>query len=200
MKNLILKYLGYKNFKYDEVIDKLIDDIIKEVIQLANFKYTYLEFKEVMPFLNENQVYLDYLKGSNSYLLCATTLGSEIDKKIKYYMFNDPTKAVIMDAVASARLEYMADDFEKNLKYKNLSYRFCPGYSDTNLDDNKKIAKILDANKKIGIEILDTNLIIPQKSMVGIIAVGTNKEKNCKNCIMNKDCKFLKGGSPCYKN
>ncbi len=197
MKNNILKYLGYHNISPNEIINKLIDETILEVESIAKFKYIYQEYDELFDFL-KNDIYLDYLNGSKSYLLVGTTLGIEIDKRIKYYQMTDLTKSIVFDAVSSAYIEELADNFEKNLNME-LSYRFCPGYSNTDIKDNKEICTIIKADKFMGITFLESGLMVPQKSMMGIVAIGNIKKKNCKNCFLMKNCKYLRSGVTCYQ-
>lgn len=197
MKEQIYKYLGNKGIDVDESIDSLINECIELVKNKAGFKYIYQEFTTTFPFL-ENKDYQELLSNTSSYLLIGTTLGIEIDRLIKYYEKIDLTKSVILDAVASAYLEYKADLYEKNMN-RELTFRFCPGYGNTSLEDNRQIHQIIKADKFLGITLLDTNLMVPLKSMLGVIGVGKNMNKNCNNCILKKGCLYRKEGMTCYK-
>ncbi len=194
----VLKYLGYGKNNPDEKVMKLIEESIEEIKKISNFKYVYQEYDEILPFLKENEAYVKYLSGSNGYLLCATTLGIDVDNRVKYYKHENPTKGLIFDAVASAYIEECADKYENELPYE-LSYRFCPGYQGTNFLDNKIIASYLNVSKYPGINFLSSGLMVPLKSMIGIVAIGNNKRRNCVGCIFNRDCKYLKEGITCYK-
>ena len=189
-------YLGYKNIPKSKEIDLLIEECLKEVIELSSFKYIYQEFDYILDFLKEKP-YLDYLKGATSYYISAMTLGSDIDKRIRYYSISNMTKMCVFDACSSAYLEYLSDEYEKNLN-ENISYRFCPGYQGTSITDIKEIFKILKPEKALGIELLESNLMVPSKTMVGIIGVNNKFEKNCGNCINNNECAYLKAGRKCY--
>lgn len=125
------------------------------------------------------------------------TLGALIDNKIKYYSKTNLTKCLVFDACASAYLEYKSDEYEKTLA-NNLTYRFCPGYQGSSIEDIKYIFDILKP-EKIGLELLESNLMIPQKSMAGIIGIGKNIDKSCKNCILEGNCKYVKEGMKCYQ-
>ena len=41
LKDNVYLYLGYKNKKYDESIDNIIDECLLEVEKLAQFKYSF---------------------------------------------------------------------------------------------------------------------------------------------------------------
>ena len=197
LKDSVYLYLGYKNKKYDESIDNIIDECLLEVEKLAQFKYMYMEFNYLIPLL-EKEAYQKFLKGSTNYYLCAMTLGRAISDKIRYYSKSNMHKMVIFDACASAYLEYLSDKYQNDNLGDDLSFRFCPGYGNTSVNDLKEIVKYLDI-KKIGIELLDSCIMIPEKSMIGIIYHNKNIKKSCEGCIKEKNCDLRKDGITCYK-
>ena len=191
----VYSYLGYRNLTKDEKIDKLIEESLEEIEKISSFQYIYQEFDYLLDFLN-HKTYLEYLNGSKSYYLAAMTLGVSIDKRLKYYEKVDLTRMFVFDATASAYLEYKSDEFEKTLG-ENLGYRFCPGYQGTDLKDIRTIYDILKASK-IGITLLDSNLMVPQKSMIGIVGINTSKKRSCKDCFLIEHCDYRKEGVRCY--
>lgn len=195
MKENVLRYLGYHNQSISSEMDRLIDDVIKEVKEVSDFHYVYQERHDKLSFL-DNEAYKALLENCHSYLLIATTLGLEIDKRIKYYQMTDSTKALIFDAASSAYIIELADEFEKNFS-PDKTYRFCPGYQNTSLADNEKILDLLK-DLKIGISILDSKMLVPSKSMVGIIGIGTKLNKSCDTCLV-RNCKYKEEGVVCFK-
>ena len=196
---MVYSYLGYKKIERDPEIDKLIDEALEEIEEINQFNYIYASFDYRLDFLNNNQAYQKYLDGSDSYMLVLTTLGKKIDDRCKYYSLIDMKKCLVFDAVSSAYLEYKADEFEAdNFKFEH-SYRFCPGYQGTKTDDIREIFKYLD-NKKLGVSLLESNLMVPLKTMCGIIAIGVKKNKECGNCAVKEKCELRKEGKVCYKN
>lgn len=192
----VYSYLGYRNLSRDPKIDKLIEECLEEIEEISSFKYIYQEFDYILDFLNKKQ-YLDYLGESKSYLICATTLGSQVDQRSKYYQKKDMVKMCVFDATASAYLEYKADLFEKSIR-DDLSYRFCPGYQGTDVADIRPIHSLLKADKLIGITLLDSNLMVPQKSMIGIVGINNHAKKSCKDCFLIENCDYRKEGLRCY--
>ena len=196
MKEEILRYLGYKNNDCDESISNLIDDCLKELDAISNFSYVYLRSNEAYDFLNKKD-YINLLEGSTEFILCATTLGYDVDKKIKYYLATNKLRALVLDACASVYLVDKADKFEKEFG-ENRTFRFCPGYENTPLSDNKIILELLkDVKPKV--TTLDSLMLSPNKSMVGIIGIGVKKEKNCNTCMFNNRCSYRKENSLCFK-
>ena len=196
MRDEILRYLGYKNNDCDESISNLIDDCLKELDAISNFSYVYLRSNEAYDFLNKKD-YINLLEGSTEFILCATTLGYDVDKKIKYYLATNKLRALVLDACASVYLVDKADKFEKEFG-ENRTFRFCPGYENTPLSDNKIILELLkDVRPKV--TTLDSLMLSPNKSMVGIIGIGVKKEKNCNTCMFNNRCSYRKENSLCFK-
>ena len=75
----------------------------------------------------------------------------------------------------------------------------CPGYGRVPIELNKELAFIIESSKKIGLTVQESNILLPQKSMIGLIGLGDNrKEKTCQNCLHIKDCNFRKRGQTCY--
>ncbi len=193
-KDEILRYLGYKNNDCDNEISKLIDECLEELDQISNFSYTYLKTNETFDFLNKKD-YVDLLNGCSEYILCATTLGYEVDKKIKYYLATNKVKALVMDACASTYLIEKADNYEA-IFGDNRTFRFCPGYGNTPLSDNKMILEILKPLKP-KVATLDSLMLSPNKSMVGIIGLGVKKDKSCDVCMFNGKCLYRKENKTC---
>lgn len=198
MKDEILKLLGYQpNSTIDNHIGLLIDKALCEAELLSDFRYVYAFYEIPQPFMLENQSYVDYLEDAEGYLLCASTLGMAVDKRLKRLQLQDMAYAVVFDATANVLLESKADEYEKQLPFPQLGFRFCPGYAHTSINDNKLIHDLLHA-EKIGITFLDSGLMLPLKSMVGIVKIGGAKRKSCENCVAAPACQYKKRGTTCY--
>jgi len=217
MRDEILKYLGYTIGEHpvpvetghapslqqsgkmvvDEQTEHLIDRALREVEELAEFKYVYASYDFPQKFILAHPAYMEYLHGSKGYLLCASTIGVGVDRRLKRLQMEDMTYAVVFDATAGAYVEHKADEFEKTLPYSSLGFRFCPGYQDTPLEDNLQIASLLKAHK-IGISFLDSGLMIPMKSMTGIVRIGGEGRKSCKGCVAREACAWRRRGETCY--
>ena len=194
---LVYSYLGYKHILRSDEIDKQIEECLDEVIKLAQFNYIYVEFDYLLDFLKEHKAYKKLLENTTSYYLVLMTLGKRIDDRCKYYSMVDLTKMVIFDAVSSAYLEYMSDEYEELNFKKPRTYRFCPGYQGTETKDIREIFKYLD-NEKIGVSLLESNLMVPMKTMAGIIGFGKTNKKECGACTLLGECEYRKDGRKCY--
>ncbi len=193
----ILRRLGYPSGEMcDDAMAQQIRNAWKIVEKVSYFQYVYAEFSRRLDFLQQKD-YADYLQNSERYLLCATTLGIQVDRQLQRLQLENMAFAVVFDAVAGIFLEEAADDFESHLPFSNRSFRFCPGYGGTSLLDNKVIADYVQA-KKIGITFLDSGLMVPSKSMTGVIRLGGESRKSCAGCIAASDCAFRRRGTTCY--
>lgn len=185
-KKLTLKYLNIDNQK-DDSLSNEIKSNLNTLEEITNFKYIYTKMTKLIPTLNK-QPYLDYLNGNSKYYIVASTLGNQIDKEISKLNYKNPTKMLIFDACSSAYLEVLSDNYEKETFKEELAYRFCPGYQGSKIEDIFELKKYLNINK-IGIEVLDSNLMVPSKSLIGILA-NVKSNKTCKDCIMLNNCKY----------
>lgn len=193
------KYLGLsaEQAPSQEIVAQ-IRAAFDEVKSVAQFRYHYAFFSRSQDFILNNKAYAQYLEGAKGHLLCATTLGIGIDRQLKRLQVSDMSRAVVFDAVASAYLETEADAYEDTLPYPAKGFRFCPGYGGTPLTDNREIAKILHA-EQIGISFLESGLMVPAKSMTGIIKIGAAARKSCADCVLNGECAFRQKGTTCYR-
>ena len=206
-----LRYLGYRAPLFEGLtpeISNLLDECIEEIKQIADPKVVVKKFKLAKDPLRLSesgdeiigQQMEDMLKDCEECLLIGCTLGIVMERKIKFYAKINMIKSTVMDSAASAYLEEYCDRYEEILGFTNRTYRACPGYGDFPLEFNRRIAILLDISKKIGVTITPNNLLIPQKSMLGLIGIGSDKrKKSCGNCVMKEDCPFRKRGQRCYR-
>lgn len=191
----VLKYLGYKGAEPDERVNRLISECLSELEKIRGFKYLYKIFKDIPTFLKK-EPYLSFLDGCSAVILSVSTLGIEVDRRIKYLERADMEKSLVFDACASAYLESLADDFERGLG-EDLTYRFCMGYGGSDVSDIGYIFELLKP-EKIGVTLLDSNLMLPQKTMAGVLGVGKKAKKTCENCKIISSCSYRKEGATCY--
>lgn len=197
VKLSIYTYLGYKGIAADAQTDEEIGQCLGELEGVIRFSYTFKQL-DVLPEFLSKQPYCDFLKGCKSIVLCATTLGVEVDRRIKYLSKIDMRKSLIFDACASAALEWLADEYEGKFG-EERTYRFCPGYGGSDIKDLQYIFTFLRP-EKIGISLTDSGLMLPQKSMAGIIGIGKKMQKTCAECINFSACAYLKDGKKCYSS
>lgn len=185
-QQLSLKYLQCDKNTDNSIISS-IDDAYYQIDKISNFKYIYTKMTKCISVLNK-EPYKKYIKSQSEYYIVAATLGIQIDKEISKLSNTDPGKMFILDSCSSAYLETASDEYENTQFNNNSMFRFCPGYQGSNIKDIYQLQNYLNVDK-IGIEVMKSNLLVPSKSIIGLLFKLNNK-KSCNNCIMNKNCNF----------
>ena len=135
----------------------------------------------------------------------AATVGSEVERKIKFYSKYNLTKALILDSCSTTAIEEVCENLQVNIGKKILkgkerfTLRYSPGYGDLSLDIQKEIVSILDCERKIGVNVSSDKLLFPRKSVTAIIGI-TNKEQSkdkCNDCNNFERCRYRKGDKNC---
>ncbi|MDF9867019.1 hypothetical protein OKW22_000578 [Bacilli bacterium PM5-3] len=199
----IKRYLKYDSDSIDEVTNNNINKAIKLVEENASLKYTYNRYSIN---INENNIEVNntilnfksndlarHLDNCDEVILLVATLGLPLDNLIKKLEITDLSLAYIVNAIAVEYLEKCLDKIQDELNIeKNKTSRFSIGYGDLKLEYQSDFIKVLDATKKIGVNVLDTNLMIPSKSVSAIIGLSNKKIgtslKKCDKCLDNGMC------------
>ncbi|HHU60482.1 MAG TPA: methionine synthase [Natronincola sp.] len=217
LRSEVLRYLGYKDQQIDEITEGQLVNALKEIKEIKQTKITYkfmdlVQENDEVGFVQSNfklpgKDIKEHLKNSKSALLMAVTLGHEVDKRIRYYEKVDLTKALILDACATATIEGDCDDLCEDLEAelakenRKLTFRYSPGYGDLPISVQGAFLATLDASKNIGLTATSTNILIPRKSVTAIAGVIDIKRKlrarSCANCTNFATCSFKKGDVSC---
>lgn len=127
----------------------------------------------------------------------ALTLGSSVDDWINLLQKNSLLEAFIADTAGSELIEFYAGQFESfitktpDCKDMEISARFSPGYCDWDLLQGQNAIFNLLKPEKIGMEKISSGLIIPQKSITGIIIAATHISHRTPCSICSKtECPF----------
>lgn len=191
-----LAYLGCRTSPDDRLVS-LVGECLAEAERLAHFRAVGEVFSRRLSFL-QNAPYLQFLEGCAEYALVAMTLGSEAELRVRALMKVDPARAVVLDACASALVEAEGDKWEERFG-KNRTFRFCPGYGGSSVSDNAFIFEALRP-ERIGMQLLPSGMMAPQKSMAGIIGIGKQGTRTCSGCMAAAGCKFFREGGVCYRS
>lgn len=213
-KNEVLRYLGYKNNIADSKTLALIKDCLNELNEISKPRYTYniydietmgdeINFIKTILTLKGNDI-CSHLKFSKKCAVMAATLGIEVDKQISINSNLKLTKAIVMDACATASIEALCDTVQIEIKNKskkigfNITGRYSPGYGDLEIEVQPQIINVLDAYRKIGLSSTENSILIPRKSVTAFIGLQypqTNDgELKCISCT-SKDCSYRRGES-----
>ncbi|WP_338626743.1 methionine synthase [Clostridium baratii] len=216
-ENEVLRYLGYKGQKIEEELLLKIRDTIEEGKKLFAPKVIYKEYPinilengvEVIgtTLVLEGNDIKKLLIGSNRCILMAATIGNYIEKKIRLYERIDLTRGMILDSVSTTAVEELCDKvcalIEKDIieDFEDLTFRYSPGYGDLSLNIQKNFIEVLDATRKIGVNVSEHMLLFPRKSVTAIVGIrkklGKKTKKSCINCKNYENCLYRKEENSC---
>ena len=114
-----------------------------------------------------------HLDGCERAILFAATVGLELDRLIAKYSRLSPARALMLQAVGTERIEALCDAFCTELARKHrTTARFSPGYGDLPLSCQTDLFAVLDCERKLGLTLTDSLLMLPTKSVTAIIGIG----------------------------
>jgi cobalamin-dependent methionine synthase I len=98
-------------------------------------------------------------------------------------------EAYILDAIGSLTVEKAMDKIQENLIVEmsagsmKISNRYSPGYCNWHLSGQKSLFGLIDENPT-GIQINDSCLMTPRKSISGIIGIGKDLKHHEYGCAV----------------
>ena len=124
------------------------------------------------------------LRGSEAFVFFAATAGTEFEVfQHTLQQEEDMVKIYIADSLGSIIAEKTADCMEvalaeyireKNWKHTN---RYSPGYCGWHVSEQQKLFPLFPIAAPGGIRLTDSSLMVPIKSVSGVIGTGTNVRK-----------------------
>ena len=190
----IFSRLGYKQkqTELDEAHRKKINSWIAEAASLIELKGITLECSFDIFDKDQGKIVINtgaekreitsssfykFIYGAKRILLMGITCGKNIMELIEKEQKDNMTKAVVFDAaageIADSGLDYIVSFYNKELIRKSeklFAKRFSPGYGDLSLTTQKLFYDLLDM-KKIGVELSDSFMLIPQKSVIALTGI-----------------------------
>ena len=145
-----------------------------------------------------------HLEGCHKVAVMALTLGIGVDNAIRKMQISDMAEAVIMDSGASVLVDSLCDKFAEYIRNNVDEYvtsRFSPGYGDSPLRMQKSVISYVDGQRKIGLNVTSSNLMIPRKSVTALIGLSehpvTGRLATCGECVLKDKCTLRKEGKFC---
>lgn len=178
-----LRYAGCARGNYEMV--ELFHSCADEAESLLKYKICYCVLDSKIQgntcdfgyFSVQSETLAKNLSGCERVLLFAATVGTALDRLIAKYARISPSRAVMLQALGTERVESLCDIFCKNFEEENsvvLKPRFSPGYGDLSLDIQSDIFRILNCPKNIGVYLNDSLLMSPSKSVTAFAGIGGN--------------------------
>ena len=116
------------------------------------------------------------LKDTEVVFLCGT-IGAEFDAWQRRLSVTSAADALLSQQIGLDAVEKVMDDLESKAKDevegegRKLLPRKSPGYGDLPIDLSRTILNELDAPRKIGVSITDSNLLVPSKSVTAVCVI-----------------------------
>ena len=184
--------LRYARAEGDEATLALLESCIAEASDKLSYKVCYARFGIE---IHGDEIDLGFtrtrshslakcLDGCREIVLLSATVGFWIDRLIEKYSLISPSRAIILQALGSERVEALCDAFchdlalEEEKNGNTLRPRFSPGYGDLALDLQKDIFATLGCTKAIGITLGDNLFMNPTKSVTAIIGIKGKINEN----------------------
>lgn len=210
-ENEILLYLGYRGQEYPPEVEAQIKRCEREVIKAADLRLIWRRLPvdgadfSALPLEGEN--IRELLDGCGEAVLMAVTLGQGIDRLLARSSVSNMADAVIIDACASTAIENVADNFEMDLRREleaeklYLTDRFSPGYGDLPLSVQRQLCAALDTQRKIGLSVSPSMLMIPGKSVTALLGISREpkplRKRGCESCSLFRTCMYRREGRNC---
>lgn len=209
------RYMGYKGGEIKESILKITEECEKALLNVIKPRLAYKVFDisfaengvEIIgtPLIFKGNDIKEHLTGCERCVLMCATLSSDVDKLIRSYEAEGVEKAFIADALASAAVEQVCNKAESLIQSAvgnySFTWRFSPGYGDFPLEIQKDFINITEADKKTGLTVTESLILIPRKSVTAVMGISEKeipkKRRGCGCCNMKDRCEFRKGGSHC---
>jgi len=208
-KGRILTRIGYSDdYEPSARIISLVDDYIDNYHDLLSPAYSH-KIRDIESvdgncvtigdsIVLESKVLSRLLERCERVAVFALTIGNYLEDLVAYLAENGLIlQATVLDAVGSGTVEKLAAQVEGKIRVNAgiegmvTSRRFSPGYCDWEVSQQELVFRTLDGDMA-GIRLTESMLMIPRKSISGIIGIGRpeNDIENynpCSTCL-KKDC------------
>lgn len=178
----IFRYAGVRDADSDmrELLEQCLDECkdcfsynICYTMLPVNFSGGLIELGEVK---TESKSLSAALCGCDSAVVLAATVGIGIDRLIKKYSRISPSKALMLQAIGTERVESLCDSFCNDLRCEfgdeyEIRPRFSAGYGDFPLECQREIFKMLDDGRRISLCLNESLLMSPSKSVTAVVGL-----------------------------
>jgi hypothetical protein len=201
--------LGYRGkFTLTPRISSIIKGYIENTHDLIEPSYSYVirDVERVRrscvfvggSILFESSVISKLLVNCNKVAIFVATIGNRLEEMVlKLSIDGRVLQSAVLDAIGSVATDNLADVVQSEIaeivgkQGLVISPRFSPGYCDWTIRQQNAVFSAVDT-KHAGVNLTEGYLMVPQKSISGIIGIGNNAElvkrfNPCKTC-KKPDC------------
>ena len=193
----LYEQMGYGETVPDEATVRETEAIVTKVKDFLKPRFCFFVLRE-LPDFSIGKIIEHQLKGAEAYALFICTAGTEYEeyqKRLKEE--GDMVRVFIADALGSVIAEKTADCMEKALQESidklgwNHTNRFSPGYCGWHVSEQQLLFPLFGGDT-CGVSLTESSLMMPIKSVSGIIGLGPQVRHLDYTCGL---CDFKQ----CYK-
>ncbi len=203
-------YMGYgADCKPPARTSSLIDDYVENAHQLIEPSYSYVIRDIELVYgssvvidgsiIFESQVIARLLKRCHKVAILLVTIGKHLEETARWLAEDSlMVQSIVLEAIGSDAVDRVAnfvqDRIRKVASEQGLvtSQRFSPGYCDWDIEQQEILFRTMDSDSA-GIHLTERYLMIPRKSISGIIGIGPADDNvesynPCKICDRHDCC------------
>lgn len=202
----VLRYLGYRRQEADDAVAELADTCLEELKRCTAAKYISRTFSmdirgACVSFGGvavHSDMLANHLEGCREVIAFAGTLGAPVDRLIHRYSQTTMSRAVVMQAAATAMLEAYCDEWmgelgrEARERGLYLREQFGPGYGDFSIAHQAVCWRFWTAAAHRA-DMTDSYMLTPTKSLTCLLGLtadaGSCHMVKCAACD-NVGCAF----------
>ena len=200
----LYEQMGYHGLLPDEKTQAEAAAIIRHVRTIIRPQFCFFVTRE-LPAFDMGRIILQQLRNSEAYALFICTAGQLFEQyQQQLKTEGDMVRIFIADALGSVIAEKCADKMEENLQesidklgWKHTN-RFSPGYCGWHVSQQQLLFPLFEG-KTCGVTLTDSSLMVPIKSVSGIIGIGEKVRRldyTCGLCDFKQCYKRKKAVSP----
>ena len=189
--------MGYQNATPDKEVQREVQAILNDVQHWLHPRFCFFVC-QALPDFDMGKIILHQLKGSEAYALFIATAGTEYESYLQRLKNEgDMVRVFIADALGSVIAEKTADMLETCLQVSinklgwHHTNRFSPGYCGWHVSQQQLLFPLFQGHT-CGVRLTESSLMLPIKSVSGIIGLGKEVRRLDYTCGL---CNFEK----CYK-
>jgi len=198
--------LGYGGLYPPDDIRNMVDSMLISIREVCKPSYCYLikEVEEIDKLgitidgirFTTGKIIASYLDQAEKIAFFVATAGKEYEAWLKTLheegdIWNMFLADIIGSEIAEATARAVGEDLEKyaRLNGSNISNSYSPGYCGWTVKEQQKLFSFFPS-PPCGVTLTDSSLMLPIKSVSGIIALGKQIEKKAYGCdiCMMKSC------------
>lgn len=193
----VFEQMGYRGMEPDEATQRETWILMEEVRPWLRPQFCYQVVRE-LPAFDMGKIILQQLRGAEAYAFFICTSGVEYEayqQRLKGE--RDMVRVFIADALGSVIAEHCADAMEVSLQQSidklgwHHTNRFSPGYCGWHVSQQQLLFPLFEGHT-CGVQLKDSSLMVPIKSVSGVIGIGKKVRKLDYTCGL---CDFKN----CYK-